>query len=50
MEGFEGRFFEQLLAQSIAADLSGLSRDEPMSGPPLLRDLAAFSRQDKHLR
>ena len=50
MEGFEGRFFEQLLGQSIAADLSGLSRDESMSGPPLLRGLAAFSQQDEHLR
>ena len=50
MERFEGRFFERLLAQSIAADLSGLSRDEPMSGPPLLRDLAVFRQQDEHLQ
>ena len=50
MERFEGRFFERLLAQSIAADLSGLSRDDAMSGPPLLRDLAAVSQQDKDMR
>ena len=50
MERFEGPFFEQLLAQSIAADLSGLSRDDPISRPPLLRDLAAFFQRDEHLQ
>ena len=50
MERFEGRFFERLLAQSIADDLAGLSTVDPVSGPPLLRDLVSLSQRDKHLR
>lgn len=50
MERFEGRFFERLLAQSIADDLAGLSTVDPVSGPPLLRDLAAFPKHAEHLR
>ncbi len=49
MERFEGRFFERLLAQSIADDLAGLSTIDPVSGPPLLRDLVSLSQRDKHL-
>ena len=50
MERFEGRFFERLLAQSIADDLAGLSTVDPVSGPPLLRDLVSLPQRDKHLR
>ena len=51
MERFEGQFFEQLLAQSIAADLSSLSREKPLLSDSLLRqDLAAFFQLDEHFR
>ncbi len=51
MERFEGPFFEQLLAQSIAADAVGLSKEEFLSSSfPAGQDLAAFLQQDEHLR
>ena len=51
MEPFEGAFLEQLLAQSIAADAVGLSKEELLSSSFSVReDLAAFLQQDEHLR
>lgn len=51
MERFEGPFFEQLLAQSIAADAGCLHKEEFLSSFfPVRGDLAAFLQQDEHLR
>jgi len=50
MERFDGLFFEQLLAQSFAADLSCLSKEEPSSSSlPLREGMAMLLQQDEHL-